>query len=241
LLKAVASDPFLAARICGAANSIFFNHQHRPVQSVRDALERVGVEFVQRILMEAPTSAVLAGAPEVAEYWSHCVTVSVIAQRLVEEHQTLGLEPETAALLGLIHDIGRLVELHYSTLRLREVARALRAREIDPGDNGHAKVAASLARSWSLPPLFQDVLRGHHQPSLCSSHWSRVCASVVFVADLVALGLRLETDTASAALSYLGLSSKQCQPLYDCSVQVEQRLWHAAQSPDLQRHSLTNL
>jgi putative nucleotidyltransferase with HDIG domain len=176
---------------------------------------------------------VLADAPEVAEYWSHCVTVSVIAQQLVEEHRTLGLEPETAALLGLIHDIGRLVELHYSALRVPDVARALRAGEIDPCDNGHAKVAASLARSWSLPPLFQDVLRRHHEPSLCSSHWSRVCASVVFVADLVALGLRLDTDTASTALSYLGLSSKQCQPLYDCSVQVAQGLWHDAQNPEL--------
>jgi len=56
---------------------------------------------------------------------------------------------------------------------------------------------------------------------------------LVLVADLVALGLRLDTATASSALSHLGLSSKQCQPLYDCSAQVEQRLWHAAQRPDL--------
>jgi HD-like signal output (HDOD) protein len=228
LAEAYSTDPFLAAKLCGVANSIFFNLDHAQLTSISEALDRVGSEYAQKLLASADLPGPAVAESDVLEYWAHCVTVAALAPRIaLLQKSPLGAE-ETLHLLGLIHDIGFLVEVSYNPQFMPEVAEAIRGAEPD-GPNSHAALGASLSAFWSLPPLLQDALRGHHDLRHCKTPEGQKLAALLRLADNAATGGSFDELQVRRAIALLGISKEQLTSLVPHARQVHGALLSAGQ------------
>jgi len=224
VLQCFSTDPFLAAKLCGVANSIFFNLEHRQVLTLREALDRVGVEYAQKLILEAPPVPKGLTAKELVEYWAHCMTVSLAAGELAAAAACLGLAPEEAALLGLIHDIGYLVELHYNPQLLSDVLAHIRGHEPAPNNLTHATLGESLSSFWSLPNDVQHALKGHHEPARASTHRGRELAALVHIADEIALSGTFGESSDRLSMALLGLTQDAIHPISQHAARLHDEL-----------------
>jgi HD-like signal output (HDOD) protein len=221
LLQAYNTDPFLAAKICGVANSIFFNVDHRQITSISQALERVGVEYAQKLLTCAELPAAAVSEADALEYWAHCLTVAVLSRRIAAFQSMVRVDDEALHLLGLIHDIGFLVEVSYNPKFMPLVVQAVRGSEVD-GPNSHAVLGASLSSFWSLPALFQEALRGHHDSGRCKTLEGKALAALLRLADGIAAGGSFEETEELSAMTLLRVSKEQVTSLLPYARQVHE-------------------
>jgi HD-like signal output (HDOD) protein len=217
-LRAISSafltDPFLAAKLCGVANSIFFNLEHRHVLTIPEAIDRVGIDYASNLLLNAPTSALGESTAEATEYWAHCMTVSYATREISALGSSSEWTPEAAAFLGLIHDIGYLVELHYNPQFMPDVLAAIRGNERSPDNQTHCSLGESLSAFWSLPSVVQDALRAHHDLERATSVNGRRLAHLLRLADRVALQAPLTEAQDEDAIRLLGLNRSDLDALY---------------------------
>jgi len=123
--------------------------------------------YLVLVLVLALRSRVLRVAghdDEVAALWANAPTASQCAQSLAA---LLGADPEEAALLGLVHDVGRVAVL----AALAELERTTRGQQrVDPealasiSDSLHAVLGAMLADVWSLSPALVAAISHRHDP-----------------------------------------------------------------------------
>jgi HD-like signal output (HDOD) protein len=168
LEREIQRDPVLATRIVGVANSPFYGSA-RPASSVSEAIVRVGLRQTRHLVLALALRSRVLRAPgrdaEVGDLWDHALATSVSGQALAALQ---GCDPEEAALLGLVHDVGRVAILAAQA----ELERASRgqvqlAREsLDRiADALHPGVGALLADAWSLVPAVVAAISHHHQPA----------------------------------------------------------------------------
>lgn len=116
-------DPMLAQALLRQANSVYYRRGDAAVNSLSAAVQRVGLQAVQSVLMGALVQTTLCrpgGAYDglVTKVWTHMQRTAPIARGLARAFQ---VEPEAAFSLALLHDVGKLVVFdHISSLRHRE-------------------------------------------------------------------------------------------------------------------------
>jgi HD-like signal output (HDOD) protein len=206
ILRAYKTDPFLAAKLCGAANSMFFNLAHVQVLTVQDALNSVGLDYARRLLLDAQASMTAWAPQDLTEYWTHCMTVSHAAAELANNAPALNVSAETAALMGLIADIGYLVELSYNPQLLPDVLATIRSSGRETEHDRHASLSESLCSSWSLPFDIRYAIKGHHDLSVCLTSRSRELAALLLLAGRIASSGPLDDRQAEESLRILKLS-----------------------------------
>jgi HD-like signal output (HDOD) protein len=181
-LRAVAtvieSDPSLAARIVGWANSAF--HSPRtPARGVGDAINRVlGIRTALNMALGIALSGNLrlpatqvSGAPP---FWLEALlTASTVEALASASAKPDAPSPGDAYLIGLLANFGTLVlghvfPEHYEQIcRLQEANRHLSRAHID----NHVLqlpreiVAAALLETWDLPPAVTEPVRFQLVPS----------------------------------------------------------------------------
>jgi putative nucleotidyltransferase with HDIG domain len=224
LLQAYKTDPFLAAKICGVANSIFFNLHHIPVLTINDALERVGLDYARKLLLDAQSAQAARAPQDYMGYWAHCMTVSHAAAEIAKLAPALNVSAEAGALMGLIHDIGYLVKLNYNPEFLSEVLATIRGLEADAARDSHTELGESLCSFWSLPIEIRDALKGHHDLSRCSTKRGRELAALLQLANRIALGAPLEDAPAQRSLALLKLSENALLPAFTAASLVHTQL-----------------
>jgi HD-like signal output (HDOD) protein len=162
---------------------------------------------------------------DMTEYWQHSVTTGVIAQSLASHCNVL--HPERLFVMGLLHDVGRLVI--YLTLP----EKATDILFITGGDNWilpqiesevlgftHLDVSAELMRAWELPESFAAVSGYHNAPQQAGEY--QLEASLVHIAKAIAKGemVGLNIDEMLWAINPItweitGLSSETVSPLIE--------------------------
>jgi putative nucleotidyltransferase with HDIG domain len=152
-------DPALAARVLRVANSAFYGS--RSISSIDRALTVLGAMAVAGIAMAARFDG---GAKVVDGQFKllrrHSLMTAVAARALAARAELAGWDPESAFVLGLLHDLGWLVQLQM------ERDRALRREDAQPFRTDdlaeHALFSAALLAHWQLPAQFIDAVRDHH-------------------------------------------------------------------------------
>ncbi len=167
LTEVFEEDPTLAQALLAQANSGLFG-AGRPCLSVRDALQRLGVQAARNVLLGHTVSALLCRpggtyAAMVDDVWSHMVRTAPIARRVAS---AFNADAEEAFGLGLLHDIGKLVVFdRLTTLRI-EIRREL---VIAPADLSrilravHEPLGGLAAHSWSLGLGAAEAIATHHR------------------------------------------------------------------------------
>jgi HD-like signal output (HDOD) protein len=165
------ADPALAARVLKVANSAFFGGAGA-IDSIKRALEVLGTAAVTGIAMAASLDGTVSqlGTTHMGffeQLRQHSLITAVAARQLALRHPTETWTPDAAFVLGLIHDLGWLVQLQLksdSQVPTVGAPTALdRLVQPPPPEAGHALLGAALFSHWGLPVEFARVVLNHHQ------------------------------------------------------------------------------
>jgi putative nucleotidyltransferase with HDIG domain len=211
----IEEDPALAARILRVANSVAFRARV-PCASIQDAIVRMGARTVADLAsgMAAMTAfADLKGAGKAVR--EHCVGTAAIVRALAYRMSD-GVDPAVAFLVGLLHDIGKLLILQTRHQSYAELVAAtagtpdelhLQEREFLGYD--HAVLGGHVLAKWGLPNPVPKIVCWHHQPARAYKEGGSlaVLVAVVRVADVIDTLVASERLTDGAALKRLAAGS----------------------------------
>jgi HD-like signal output (HDOD) protein len=160
VLRVLAGDPVLAARILALANSAAMNTTGKSVTDLRAAIARMGFDS----LRTAAIGLALAQLRKAADYrpierpmtslWHE--SVHAAAMGFVVARQSRRFPPETAMLAGLVSGVGKLYMLTRSSQYPALFASPVAYRELE--QQWHAQVARGILESWKLAPSIVEAV-----------------------------------------------------------------------------------
>ena len=175
----IEQDLALTAKILQTVNSVRFAPARR-IQSVFDAVQMIGFEVVRALVLSIQVFEFCQSTSRTELFqtvWSHSLRTAVRAKRLAE-YEDLSLEEcDETFLLGLLHDVGKVVlgascPEDYQKLwaRHRENSAALLDAESRSFGADHAHVGAYLLRLWGLPDTVSAAVEMHHSIGALDLH-----------------------------------------------------------------------
>lgn len=222
--RIASSDVAMSATLIRSANSPLYAAHGQPVQTIGQALNRLGLEESARVMTAFLTrQAIRVDSPHLHRFWeraSRCATaMAYIADRLP------GMSADLAYTYGLFCDVGMPVMMQsfkgYGATLVEARARVDRpfiATENANHRADHAVVGALVARTWQLAPVLVAALRLHHDWSIFDDEGTEPEIKSLVAAGLVAEhlmrcheGLQPESDWshhAAAALGWLSISAE---------------------------------
>lgn len=239
VVVAIRYDQGLTATILRYANSAA-SAPSTPVQTVRDALIRLGVGKVLGLALALWVRSPMAEALPAygfgeRELWRHSAACA-LATEVLDRHIPERL-PSLIFTAALLHDVGKLVlARHLNHENLEAIWRRMvplettyaQAEEQTLGF-GHAQLGARIVERWNLTRDIVLAIRNHHRPEATDDP---VCAAVQvcnLAAKTVGCGVGYEgvnLVTAQAALERFNLSrttfERLCAEVAVVLPQVEQ-------------------
>ena len=196
----IAKDQTLAGQMLKLANSAFFAGLNR-VRTIRESIMRLGVNQVCNCLVAgSQKDYYLSHDPFIGRYlqvlWKHALATAKGSQWLLRKAGYPELADE-GFLSGLFHDIGKLL-----LLRVIETIRAeyqdISISEpfvLDVLDSMHVEQGYTLMNEWSIPEVYCNVTKHHHDEELDGAD---ALLMVVRIVDQVCAktGLSLKPDPA---------------------------------------------
>jgi len=180
-------DPGLSADLLKFANSARYGVAHR-VDSLREAVLYVGMghlaEFVSTTFLERTLMTTYSSTKGMHQYVDHSRAIADRTRDLVRRSGLAAAHQERASLIGLLHDIGRLVLMLAGSTHMWLAVNAspesmakFVEHEQDLWGLDHCIVGATICRKWDFPDIFATAIEGHHGP------WTgaQVCPEAAFV------------------------------------------------------------
>jgi len=213
IAQVISQDTNLSARLLKMVNSSFYGLRGK-VDTISRAITIIGTSDLRNLAITTATAEVFAGIPpELAnlnQFWRDSVSTGVIAKELATCSHVL--HPERFFVMGMLHDVGKLViyqalpELARDLLFIIDGDETLRLdAERDILGFTHQEVGYELFKLWRLPGSVCAAARCHHQPFENSE----------FV---------LETAIIHLA-DYLVLVKSREIPLNEALLDVDHRVW----------------
>jgi len=178
LARLIEKDPALTARVIRVAKSPIYR-SIQPVESVRDAVMRIGFTATKTIAFsQLRQSAFAAKQKVIAEsmdtVWQRSIHVAAISSVLAKRYRLV--PPDRAMLGGLLHDIGSMLLLSYLD---ETVEFADHVEDMEPMLNVHGKrTGAMLLEHWKMDLELVDVVSNRH-------NWAREHQLVGDLTDVV--------------------------------------------------------
>ncbi|MBK9470739.1 MAG: HDOD domain-containing protein [bacterium] len=193
--RIIRNDQALTARVLKHANSSVFGKSRR-ISSLTEAVVLMGDARLSDLVLSAGVDDVVgeSGIPGFSEAaWDHSIDCAAAARALARFEGAI--DPDTAFVAGLMHDIGLLVVARAAPA---EMAALWAANPEDPqgaerqllGLN-HSQVGQKLLEKWNLPAPLCEAVRLHHAPH-------RKYAALNPLVNLVALADLLATIDGAA-------------------------------------------
>lgn len=183
-------DPMLAQALLRLANSAWHRRDGDMLTSLPMAVQRIGQRGVQGVLTGALIQQSLCRPgggydEQVHRVWSHMQRTAPLARMLAK---SFGVDPETAFMHALLHDVGKLVLFsHMTTLRLEH------KRDLSlPGTffrpllwHLHEPLGGLAALRWEMGDTTAHVIGGHHRRPVPES--AEKATEVIYVAEALEL------------------------------------------------------
>ena len=169
IVEAIESDVALVTAILRLANSAASPRRNK-VGSIRDAVELLGCERVERLARQAQTFDFFERSPGwdvmPERFRLHAVATQAAADKIARE--TNYEERDELLMAALLHDIGKLVlvqsypaypdQIHGEA---RTPGERVHRERLELGVD-HAVVGGVLARRWGLPDSLATAIERHH-------------------------------------------------------------------------------
>jgi HD-like signal output (HDOD) protein len=173
LAALIASDQSISGQVLQVANSgLFAGLAH--ASSLRSAILRIGDEEVTRIAIGASLGGASKGPGPLVDLRRRLWRKSLIAAHLAYSLAKLyALPPDDMFMVALLHDFGGIMAVAALEAAVAS-APADFAAEIEAweavADRHHVELGMIVARRWSLPAMFCDVIAMHHNAEADGKH-----------------------------------------------------------------------
>jgi putative nucleotidyltransferase with HDIG domain len=199
----ILSDQVLAARVIRVVNSPLYMPGSK-ITSVKRALLYLGFRSVREMIL---TSYIVDGFRRQEQpfdlnvFWMHSFSVGSMSRRIAE---MVGYgDTETAYLVGIIHDIGKVFLGHYFKEEYGEMLSTINYTrsttydaEMEYFGTTHSELGLCLAQRWNFPPVYCDVISHHHSFDLAIE--DPLLTAIVTLADFFCLAYTISDSVAQA-------------------------------------------
>lgn len=188
--EAIEREPGWVARILKVINSAFYGIS---VASVQQAITFLGMIIVKDIIISSDLFESVkgrgAGEMHVDFLWEHSNVCNRILHSLYLSIHNRDI-PEEFALVGMLHDIGKLLILKYFSDKLDGLVRQQESQPLQPRidaecaiiGTSHAELGAYLLDWWNLPQVLVEACLYHHDP-LNANVQNKELISLLAIAD----------------------------------------------------------
>ncbi len=173
--QCVAQDPVLTAQILKVCNSSAYGASGgNEISNIPLAIARLGIDEASSVIFRclAPD---MGGSTqrkkEIRYVWFHAQAIAMLSRILAES--TRQVSRHEATLVGMLHDIGKLVILHIeSDQQLDKLKTCIDqgmpslAAEYQTFGYTHIDAGMMLALHWRLPKQVQQFISFHHHPAV---------------------------------------------------------------------------
>ena len=172
ITELIRTDQSLTVKILRIANSAFYA-PIEPILHIDEAVIFLGLNQVRNSILTAKLIEQSCTIPSDLlswrDFWLHEIGVAVVLQHLSGYMREPRISEETYYVMGLFHDIGKLVlallspDLFEKTLREAAEKRCELAQvEIEIVGLNHASIGAWYLQQQGLPPSLYEAIRLHH-------------------------------------------------------------------------------
>lgn len=223
IAEIISLDQALAAKVLHLVNSAFYGYA-KQIKTIGRAVVILGFQAVRSAALAISVLDYFKGEESSAQvdmrkFWEHSIAVATISKVLAASH--MQKQQEEAFIVGLLHDVGKLIEKRYFPEDFDEACSAASQQHLSWYECekqlfnlNHAGIGGTLFRAWDFPPSVIEVVRNHHTPEAAVSQSQ--LASLVHVADFMSYELGYGSPGAyppphceRSALSLLGVTSEQ--------------------------------
>jgi len=198
LARVITEDQVLTARLLKLVNSSFYGFPQR-ISTVTGAIVLLGFDAIRSLLLATCVFDLFASRnrknrQDQERFWDHSLGCAVGAKVIGNylRHDKV----EELFVSGLLHDIGKIVEMMFLADDFTRVIAAVNQENIlmATAENkvlgyNHAEVGKLLAIEWNLPVKLAQVIAHHHQPHNAGSF--ALDAAVVHLADIFCRALSI--------------------------------------------------
>jgi len=187
----IKEDPALTARILKIANSPAYGVSGN-IATVSHAIVILGFEEVKNLVIGLSLTQTFGmdmdfGEFSVKDLWMHSIGVANISMEIAK--LVNGLDPEEFFIMGLLHDLGRILLCISFKKELGEILDLQESKKIplnvaeDIYGLSHTEAGAYMVKKWRLSDKIVNAVRYHHHPKSAGNE-ERICA-VIYLADQV--------------------------------------------------------
>lgn len=193
IAEIIRRDPSLSARLLRMVNSVYFSLSAR-VNNIEEAVFFLGLRQIRELSMATPVIEEMERLKTATskplpwkELWSHSIASAMLTREILQA-TSLSIDDDTDYLVGLLHNVGKVVMANAYPAELEEVTR-LRVRT--PQDIceqerkiigwDHAQIGAHYLERHQLAEEIVFAVKYHNNPLEAPRHG--LFAAAVQVAD----------------------------------------------------------
>ncbi len=209
IAEIIRRDPSLSARLLRLVNSVYFGLSAR-VNNIEEAVFFLGLRQIRELSMATPVLEELAQFQSTTaqvlpwkELWTHSIGTAVLTREILAS-TALHIDDDTDYLVGLLHNVGKVVMAYAFPQELAEVmatpvATPANVCELERALIGwdHASIGAYYLERHHLAEEIIMAVRYHHDPDAAPCH--RLFASGVQIADYLVRHLGITGGFEQAA------------------------------------------
>jgi putative nucleotidyltransferase with HDIG domain len=229
----ITKDQALTIKVLHLVNSAFYGYA-KQIKTISRAVVVLGFRAVRSAALAISVFDYFgdekSDGVDMMDFWRHSIAVATIAKVLAIELKFP--QYEEAFIVGLLHDVGKLIENRYFEEDFHEVCTVATEQHLSWYDCenalyhiNHATIGKAIFRAWGFPPTVVDAVQFHHNPA--SSTKAPQLTALVHVADVMSYQLGFGAPGAwppkecdPEALKLLGLTMEDTLKFHE-KIQAE--------------------
>ena len=188
----ISGDSASSARLLKIVNSAYYGFSHK-VETITHAITIIGTAQLRDLVLATAVIERFQGVPsktiDMKSFWLHSISCGLAARILATYRHDRN--PERFYVLGVLHDIGRLLMFLNIPDQMRKVLGRAEQEKISLYEAekqiigfSHAEMGGFLMEAWNLPGTFQTAINFSHDPSSTTPEYVTE-TSILHVADLI--------------------------------------------------------
>ncbi|WP_260293794.1 HDOD domain-containing protein [Sedimenticola hydrogenitrophicus] len=200
MAQVISQDASLTARLLKIVNSAFYGFPGR-IDTIARAITVIGTRDLRDLALMTAACELFTGVPanliDMERFWHSSLTCGVLARRLARSCRVL--HPDRLFVMGVLHDIGRLVLFQQLPVASRDILLISKGRddlivaaEREVFGFTHGDVGYELACDWRLPAPICSAIRWHHLPEQATT--DLIECTLVYIANILADSLVWDSE-----------------------------------------------